>query len=123
MQSKHSLNICTITPSGWLQCACRFEFVSDLGFGLPTMQRIEMVNGTLRRCPRVGEDLEDVKVMSQGVGSYQQHSYKEHIVIDIRNQSVSRLHCKLILNVCCINGSYFIVQLLECMPFVCLFFG
>lgn len=86
MQSKHSLNICTITPSGWLQCACRFEFVSDLGFGLPTMQRIEMVNGTLRRCPRVGEDLEDVKVMSQGVSSYQQHSYKEHIVTHIRNQ-------------------------------------
>lgn len=85
------------------------------------MQRIEMVNGTLRRCPRVGEDLEDVKVVSQGVGSYQQHSYKGHIVTDIRNQSVSWLHCKLILNVCCINGSYFITQLLECMPFVFLF--
>lgn len=41
------------------------------------MQGVEMVNGALWGRPRVGEDLENVKIVAQGVRRDQQHSCKK----------------------------------------------
>lgn len=51
--------------------------LSDLSLRFSPVQGVEMVNGALRGRPRVGEDLEDVKIMAQGVSSDQQHSCRE----------------------------------------------
>lgn len=48
--------------------------LSDLSLCFSAVQGVEMVNGALWGRPRVGEDLEDVKIVAQGVCSDQQHS-------------------------------------------------
>lgn len=52
--------------------------VSDLGLSFSTVQGVEMVNSALWGRPWVGENLEDVKIVAQSVGSHQQHSCNKH---------------------------------------------
>lgn len=69
----------TIVSSGGVIIIIFSLIISNLGFSLAAMQCIKMVNGTLGGRPRVGEDLEDMEIVAQSVGSHQQHSCKEQI--------------------------------------------